>query len=489
MHWFKKLGTGLIFLITLSCAFAQPPDTLWTRTLAVDSNFAFELMGLISTSDGGFLVGGVYAQYGESCASRGFLIKADESGSEEWEISHLSPDDAYDPSLFDLKKNDQGRIFGTGIWVSDGSYPYVAEFSETGDTLWRSIFADDSRNAEKLDFSTNGSIYVFGYGAQEDLYPVLARLSSTGEPLWFREFEYFHEPNPYLYFCDVGTAGHDNDYVFAAAARDTVQGNHELLIFCKVDDNGDTVLTKSLGNSEHFWGPLSVIASADGGFFVSIEYENRLIKLNNNLDTLWTRTYDTDIYPELRNMVALPDGGFICGWEADRFINPPGVQRYCAFYARFDANGDSVWTTLLCEASQERLTGRISPLPDGGYICAWINNDFFSTLGLARLEPDTHTVSSSENRIQVAGDIELFQNYPNPFNSSTRITYVLPRPCRATLTVYDIMGRVVQTLTDGLLPGGTYSTMLSGSEWSSGVYFVRFQADGFRQTRKMLLLK
>ena len=89
---------------------------------------------------------------------------------------------------------------------------------------------------------------------------------------------------------------------------------------------------------------------------------------------------------------------------------------------------------------------------------------------------------------------ELHQNYPNPFNPETTIRYSVPRAGRVNLTVYDLLGREVQVLFDGAAMPGTYEAVWGGDNQSgvqmpTGMYFVRIQADGFTDQRKMLLLR
>ena len=83
----------------------------------------------------------------------------------------------------------------------------------------------------------------------------------------------------------------------------------------------------------------------------------------------------------------------------------------------------------------------------------------------------------------------LHNAYPNPFNPATNLTFALPEAGTVSLIVYDIQGREVVRLIDGFHPAGVYEATFNGSVLSSGVYFARLQADGFSQTRKLLLIK
>ena len=83
----------------------------------------------------------------------------------------------------------------------------------------------------------------------------------------------------------------------------------------------------------------------------------------------------------------------------------------------------------------------------------------------------------------------LEQNYPNPFNPSTQIQFSIAERSRVTLTVHDMLGRIVQTMTQGVLDAGTYSTRFDASRLTSGIYYYTMTAGSYTATRKMMMLK
>ncbi len=87
----------------------------------------------------------------------------------------------------------------------------------------------------------------------------------------------------------------------------------------------------------------------------------------------------------------------------------------------------------------------------------------------------------------------LMQNYPNPFNPNTRIAFNIPKSAHTILRVTDVIGNVVATLLDGVIPPGSYeldfdATSIHGG-LPSGVYFYTLQAGDFSITKKMMLLR
>ena len=93
----------------------------------------------------------------------------------------------------------------------------------------------------------------------------------------------------------------------------------------------------------------------------------------------------------------------------------------------------------------------------------------------------------------------LLPNYPNPFNPETWIPYQLKKSAQVTLTIYDMNGGRVRTLTVGYQPAGTYRSRERAAYWNgqnevgepvaNGVYFYTLSAGDFSATRKMLVGK
>ncbi len=91
-------------------------------------------------------------------------------------------------------------------------------------------------------------------------------------------------------------------------------------------------------------------------------------------------------------------------------------------------------------------------------------------------------------------EFALEQNYPNPFNPDTEIRYALPVESDVELSVFNILGQMVTTLTSGRMPAGNHSitwhgTDSDGAQVASGIYFYRISAKNFSETKKMMLLK
>lgn len=84
---------------------------------------------------------------------------------------------------------------------------------------------------------------------------------------------------------------------------------------------------------------------------------------------------------------------------------------------------------------------------------------------------------------------ELHQNYPNPFNPTTKIRFDLPHRGVVKLEVYDILGRRVATLIDGVLEAGRQAVEFDAHSLPSGVYLYRIVAAGFAETRRMVLIR
>lgn len=87
------------------------------------------------------------------------------------------------------------------------------------------------------------------------------------------------------------------------------------------------------------------------------------------------------------------------------------------------------------------------------------------------------------------GRFALCQNYPNPFNPSTTIDFQIPCNSQVTLKIYNILGKEVASLVDGMKKKGSYSISWDGGKLNSGFYIYKLSAGAYSETRKMLLLR
>jgi enediyne biosynthesis protein E4 len=102
-------------------------------------------------------------------------------------------------------------------------------------------------------------------------------------------------------------------------------------------------------------------------------------------------------------------------------------------------------------------------------------------------------ISSIEPRSQ-PGDFALLANYPNPFNPSTTIPFRLPREEFVKLQIFDVNGRLVRTLVEGGRNPGEHIAIFdavdeSGESLPSGIYFYQLEAGGYKEIKRLLLVK
>jgi len=161
---------------------------------------------------------------------------------------------------------------------------------------------------------------------------------------------------------------------------------------------------------------------------------------------------------------------FVYGQDADEFAEPgtglgnnPGRNR-TEFIDKVNGSWPDVYTTTAGVFSLE------GALP-------FEVNPSFSGVDVEQLDSVLPTT------------ISLEQNYPNPFNPLTTFEYNLSASQRVQLNVYDVLGRRIATLVDGVQAASTYRVNFDASNLTSGTYFYRLETANTVLTRKMILLK
>jgi hypothetical protein len=106
---------------------------------------------------------------------------------------------------------------------------------------------------------------------------------------------------------------------------------------------------------------------------------------------------------------------------------------------------------------------------------------------VVKLAPETGIENSSES---LPRGLTLLNNYPNPFNGSTTIRFGSPMEGRATLQIYDILGRIVKSYetNNGAKEITWDGADSNGEPVTSGLYFYGIK-EWPSTVRKMVLLR
>lgn len=119
----------------------------------------------------------------------------------------------------------------------------------------------------------------------------------------------------------------------------------------------------------------------------------------------------------------------------------------------------------------------------------WINEDNGKKdIWIAKSIFRPFMTAIKENKSQ-DNTFSLKQNYPNPFNPETKIEYYIAKPGITSITIYNVLGEIVDIFDLGFQDIGNYQIIFNGRKHSSGVYFYKIKSGDFSEIKSMLLIK
>ena len=172
----------------------------------------------------------------------------------------------------------------------------------------------------------------------------------------------------------------------------------------------------------------------------------------------WILSYNGDIITGIRQ------------WK-DAAIDVPamGYSEYEIITEGYFLEGDTPVFKLL-----KNTTGEIVEL--SGIMPEWSTNGFFMVNELVEVK-------------SISKEFGLVDAYPNPFNPVTTLSYKLPMDSQVSLQVYNLQGRLVETLVDQNIHAGYHSVIWNADAHSSGMYFAKMVVGDQVSTQKLLLVK
>ncbi|MFZ1731663.1 MAG: T9SS type A sorting domain-containing protein [Bacteroidota bacterium] len=258
-------------------------------------------------------------------------------------------------------------------------------------------------------------------------------------------------------------------------------------------DAGDALITSTVACL--LWENGALFAgTSQNGLLRSMDKGLTWVKLNNGMNESYVSAISSDgkggIYigayssPYVStdngdSWTNIGDGSF--NSVSGIFASPGGTIYASSFYSGVYVNGIPVraWTAINSGLQNSHV---MTLLLDGnGTIFAATDGN-----GVFRM---TAPIVSVKNPAAAANGVELHAAYPNPFTSSTQFSYILPAAAHVRIAVYDMTGREVAVLVEGLRAAGTANAGFDASGLAPGMYLCKMNTGAQILTQPLMLLK
>lgn len=232
--------------------------------------------------------------------------------------------------------------------------------------------------------------------------------------------------------------------------------------------------------------PYALVWQPDGKMLLAYSGDAKMVRRLNADGSLDPSFETTFINGTVEVMALQADGKVVIGGA---FTSINFVSR--ARFTRLNSDG-TLDTEYVNSGGVSAVVSSMGVLPNGDMI---IGGNFTSVQGqprgrLAKLFGEAPAVVSIEREeIGLTESIALMGNYPNPFNPSTIIRFQLSDVSETRLAIYDLLGREIAVLVDGVRAAGDHQVRFDAGSLASGIYLIRLEAAGQTLSRRMTLVK
>ena len=436
-------------------------------------------------------------------------------------------------------------VFGTTRSVSnDTTDAYLLKLDENGDSLWTKIYGGKLEDSGIAITSASDGGYVLGIASNSinpenyDIY--LVKIQENGDTLWTRtyggpETDYIHSMQ----------STSDDGYIVLAHTLSYGKGSLDFYLL-KLDENGDTLWTRTYGGTGSDWGGF-VQQTADGGYilagdtysFDDPDGDAYLIKTDGSGDTLWTRSYGGTEYDRAFHVLQMPDDGYLLTCRTQSFgdadmngylirtsstgdtlwtkviggaqtcelswceqtsdgnyiavgdIRGTGVLTVDAYMVKFDSDGNILWTRNF-GGPEHDIARCVKETLDGGLIVVGRTESFAvdqnDDVYIIKTNNAGNFTSVRDNRSMLSPSSDaLLECFPNPFHTSTRIAFKLNKAENVSLRIVSLLGKEIETLlSDKHMSNGEYDITWSPDHLASGLYVIQLKVGNSIFTEKLI---
>jgi len=364
---FNKRCIVSVLLFLFSSAFAQAPDTSWTRTFGgsnIDIGHCVQ-----QTTDGGYIITGYTRSFGTMSGRNVLLIKTNEIGELIWVNGYggNSDDEGYS-----VQQTTDGGYIIAGYTKSYGSGMmdvFLVKTDSMGNELWNKVFggANDEEGYAVLQTDDGGYIIAgatssFSNGGR-DVW--LIRTNASGNEIWRKNLGGLSSDGAR----DIQKTS-DGGYIITGWTFSQGGGYLGNALLLKVDSLGNQVWSTAFGGSDVDRG-YSVQQTLDGGYILT-GYTSSfgaglddmlLIKTDNLGNETWKKTFGGSGRDYGHSVQQTPDGGFIITGYTLSF----GAGGDDIWLVKTDGNGLEEWNKTFGGSSSD-VGYCVKVTKDGGYI-------------------------------------------------------------------------------------------------------------------------
>jgi len=512
----KIISLILGMLLTSIIVNAQAPNIEWQKTYGgTNREWAFSIQ---QTSNDNYIVAGCTQSFdGDITENKGvadvWIIKLNNTGNTIWQKTYGGSDYDYASSI---QETTDGEYIITGYTKSNngditenkgGKDVWIIKLDNTGNIIWQKTYGGSYDDyAESIIETADSGYIVAGYTESNngditenkggrDAW--IIKLDNTGNITWQKTYGGSEDDE-----AKSIQETTDGGYIIAGYTKSNNgditenKGGYDVWII-KLDNTGNITWQKTYGGSEND-NASSIQETNDGGYIVTSNtqsyngdiIENKgwddvwIIKLNNNGDITWQKTYGGSSWEYARSIIEPTDGEYIiagCTSSNDGNITE-NKGGYDVWLIKINNVGNIIWQKTYGGSYSEEIYS-LQKTTDDGYIVTGYsdssdgditenkgNNDFL----ILKLLTDT------SNYIKQITD-NNFSIYPNPTNGKVQIS-LNEQQIGNTLQVVNINSEVVKQL---VINNEQLTIDLSNN--AKGVYFVKLISESGVSTQKVVL--
>ena len=490
-----KILMLVVFLLAISTADAQ---IMFERTYGGISNDWGSCVQ--QTSDSGFiLTGGTYS-YGEGSEDV-YLIKTNKNGDTLWTKTYGGNGGDFGSRIIQTIDGGyliSGRTSSFGAGLCD---IYLIKTNSVGDTIWTKTFGGiDDESAGSVIENSDGSLIVVGstnsYSTANSAAYIL-KTDANGLLLWSKTYEKSN-------ISGAGDVHKTNDGNYFVSGYTYENYYNSKLFLLKINENGDTIWTKTISNPDGGLLGAKISPTSDNGiiftgtmFFINGEAKIYMLKTDTTGNVIWFKKYGGAEYVGGGNSFQTNDGGFILtgviGNVAKKqntsscpnneffpdSVNTKMFTNGDLYLLRTNCNGDSLWSRVYGDAGED-VGNSVQQTNDYGYaVCGYTTKG--SSLDLFLIKTNNYGYTGIGDNDE---SMTSFYLYPNPSKGVFQIQVDRYFNEGLNIKVMNISGQNILNKTIDF----NKSNQIDLTEYGNGLYLIQFiYKNGFNFSQKVII--